>query len=114
MKYAVIYEPTKTGFSAYVPDLPGCIGTGRDFETTQKRMEKAIDMHIAGVRADGDAIPEPKTTARYVTVQRYSRRKRSPSAGHTTQSSRRGKSNGGFVTTAPAKSPTEAKTPHGA
>ena len=56
MKYAVIYERTGIGYSAYVPDLPGCTATGRTFDLTRKTMEKAIEMHLSAMRADGDAI----------------------------------------------------------
>ncbi len=68
MKDAVIYEKTSTGYSAYVPDLPGCIATGRTLEVTKKRMEKAIAMHLDAMRADGDPIPEPTTLADHVKI----------------------------------------------
>ncbi len=57
--YAIFIAPTSTGFSAHVPDLPGCIATGRTREQTLKRMSKAIDMHLKAMREDGDPIPEP-------------------------------------------------------
>jgi predicted RNase H-like HicB family nuclease len=66
--YAVIYERTGTGYSAYVPDLPGCITTGRTREETERLMVEAIEFHIAGMREDGEAIPEPTTLAGMVTV----------------------------------------------
>ena len=62
-QYAVIYEPTSTGYSAYVPDLPGCIATGRTLEQTRKRMLQAIDAHLRAMREDGDPIPEPSYVA---------------------------------------------------
>ena len=68
MKYAVIYEKTSTGYSAHVPDLPGCIATGRSLLLTQKRMREAIEMHLEGMREDGDPIPKPSTVADYVEV----------------------------------------------
>jgi predicted RNase H-like HicB family nuclease len=58
-KYAVIFEPTSTGYSAYAPDLPGCIATGRTLERTRKRMHEAMEAHLKAMREDGDAIPEP-------------------------------------------------------
>ncbi len=58
-KYAILIAPTSTGFSAHVPDLPGCIATGRTVEQTKRRMAKAIEMHLAAMREDGDEIPEP-------------------------------------------------------
>jgi len=71
MKYTVIYEKTATGYSGYAPDLPGCIATGRTIELTKKRMEKALEMHLAAMQADGDSIPEPTTMADYVDVAGY-------------------------------------------
>ena len=59
-KYAVIYEgDEQTGYSAYVPDLPGCIATGKTLEETRERMRGANEFHIRGMREDGDPIPEP-------------------------------------------------------
>jgi predicted RNase H-like HicB family nuclease len=58
-KYAVLIAPTRTGYSAHVPDLPGCIATGRTVDETKARMQKAIAMHLAAMREDGDEIPEP-------------------------------------------------------
>ena len=66
MKYAVIYEKTATGYSAYAPDLPGCIAAGRTLRETEKLMGEAIDMHLQAMREDGDTIPEPTTLADYI------------------------------------------------
>jgi predicted RNase H-like HicB family nuclease len=63
MKYTAIYAKTKTGYSAHVPDLPGCIATGRTLVLTQRRMQEAVAMHLQGMREDGDAIPRPTTLA---------------------------------------------------
>jgi predicted RNase H-like HicB family nuclease len=60
--YAVIFEKTGTGYSAYVPDLPGCIAAGDTILQTTKLVRKAIEMHVAGMREDGLTIPEPATT----------------------------------------------------
>ena len=68
MKYLVIYEKTSSGYSAYVPDLPGCITTGRSLEETERLMKEAIDFHIDGLREDGLPVPEPSTTADYITA----------------------------------------------
>ncbi len=68
MKYAVLYEKTGTGYSAHVPDLPGCIATGATLQETEQRMREAIEMHLEGMREDGDSIPEPSTIANYITV----------------------------------------------
>jgi predicted RNase H-like HicB family nuclease len=63
MKYFVIYEKTATGFSAYVPDLPGCVATGKTLESVKKTMHEAIEFHLEGMRADGTPIPFPTTIA---------------------------------------------------
>ena len=68
MKYVVIYERTGTGYSCYAPDLPGCIAAGDDLAQTKDLMEKAIEVHLAGMREDGDPIPPPSTEAAYVEV----------------------------------------------
>src|SRR5882762_2748383 len=66
--YAVIFEKTGTGYSAYAPDLPGCITTGATREETERLMIEAIEFHIAGIQEDGEAIPKPTTLAAMVTV----------------------------------------------
>jgi predicted RNase H-like HicB family nuclease len=57
--YPILVTPTRTGFSAHVPDLPGCIATGPTVAVVKQRMAKAIEMHLAAMREDGDEIPEP-------------------------------------------------------
>jgi predicted RNase H-like HicB family nuclease len=59
MKYPVIYEPTPSGFSAYVPDLPGCVAAGKSLEEARDLIAEAIAMHIEGMRQDGEPVPEP-------------------------------------------------------
>ena len=68
MKYAVLFEKTNTGYSAYVPDLPGCIAAGETFDETAELMRKAIQMHLAGIKEDGDPIPEPSTLVEYIAA----------------------------------------------
>ena len=58
-QYPILIAATKTGYSAHVPDLPGCIATGQTVEQVKQRMRKAIGMHISSMQADGDEIPEP-------------------------------------------------------
>lgn len=70
MKYLVIYEKTTTGYSAYVPDLPGCITTGTTLEETEQLIQEAIELHLEGLREDGDPIPEPSTLAAYVEARK--------------------------------------------
>ncbi|WP_321471025.1 type II toxin-antitoxin system HicB family antitoxin [uncultured Paludibaculum sp.] len=69
MRYLVIYEKTGTGYGAYVPDLPGCIATGRTFEQTKQRMAEAVAVHIQGMREDGTPIPEPSTLTETLEVE---------------------------------------------
>ena len=59
--YAVVIEKTGMGFGAYVPDLPGCVSTGRTLEGTERHIREAIEFHLDGMREDGDLIPEPTT-----------------------------------------------------
>jgi predicted RNase H-like HicB family nuclease len=63
MKYFVIYEKTATGFSAYVPDLPGCVATGSSLDAVKTTMREAIEFHLDGMRQDGTPIPIPSTVA---------------------------------------------------
>ncbi|MGC2162720.1 MAG: type II toxin-antitoxin system HicB family antitoxin [Silvibacterium sp.] len=62
-EYAVIFERTATGWSAYVPDLPGLGVAGATFEETKQLIREGIEFHIEGLRADGEPVPEPKTRA---------------------------------------------------
>ena len=58
-KFLVLFEKSSTCYAAYAPDLPGCVATGRTLVETRKRMAKALEMHLAAMREDGDPIPEP-------------------------------------------------------
>ncbi len=68
MRYAILLEPTKTGFSAHVPDLPGCVAAGETREETLELMREAIEFHLEGMRLHGESIPEPTSTCEYVEV----------------------------------------------
>jgi predicted RNase H-like HicB family nuclease len=68
MLYAVIYAKTRTGYSAHIPDLPGCIATGQTLEQTKRRMTEAVALHIQGMQEDGDPIPQPTTIVDNVKV----------------------------------------------
>lgn len=59
MKYAVVYEQTPTGWSAYVPDLPGCVAAGETREETGRLIREAIALHLESMRGDGLPVPEP-------------------------------------------------------
>jgi predicted RNase H-like HicB family nuclease len=69
MKYLVVIEPTNTGFSAYSPDLPGCVSTGRTREEVERNMQEAIEFHVDGLQRNGLEIPVPKSYSTYVEAQ---------------------------------------------
>jgi len=68
MKYAVVYERGERNWSAYVPDLPGCIATGHTREETERLVGEAIAFHIEGPALEGEPVPEPTTKVGCVTV----------------------------------------------
>jgi predicted RNase H-like HicB family nuclease len=61
VKYLYIVEQCKKNFSAYVPDLPGCVSTGKTKEETEKLIKEAIEFHIEGMLLNGEKIPVPST-----------------------------------------------------
>jgi predicted RNase H-like HicB family nuclease len=63
MKYPIIIERSERNFSAYVPDLPGCVATGSTLEEAHQNVQEAIALHVAGMREDGLPIPPPSTVA---------------------------------------------------
>ena len=68
-KYLVIFEKTSAGYSAYVPDLPGCVATGITKEETEKNIFEAIQFHLEGLALEGSAIPEPISEAEVLFFQ---------------------------------------------
>ncbi len=66
VRYAMIIERGERNYSAYLPDLPGCVATGETVEEVKERMRGAIDLHLRGMREDGLPIPEPTSMADYV------------------------------------------------
>ena len=68
MRYAVVIEKGQSNYSAYVPDLPGCVAVGDTIEETQREIQGAIEFHLEGMRADGLPIPEPSSQVDYVEV----------------------------------------------
>jgi predicted RNase H-like HicB family nuclease len=58
MRYLVVYEKGPTSFSAYSPDLPGCVAAGTTLEETRENIRGAIEMHLSGLREDGLPVPE--------------------------------------------------------
>ena len=63
MKYVAILEPTDTGFSVYVPDLPGCVSSGRTREAATRNIREAISLHVESLRAHDEAVPAAQTIA---------------------------------------------------
>lgn len=66
MRYAIVIEKANGKYSAYVPDLPGCIATGATIEETRQAIREAIQFHLEGLQADGEPLPESTTSAEYV------------------------------------------------
>jgi predicted RNase H-like HicB family nuclease len=66
MRYAVVIEKAEGNYSAYVPDLPGCVATGDTVAAVEKEIREAIRFHIDGLREDGLPIPAPTSIAEYV------------------------------------------------
>ncbi|HWJ12912.1 MAG TPA: type II toxin-antitoxin system HicB family antitoxin [Gemmatimonadaceae bacterium] len=67
-RYAILIEPTETGFSAYSPDLPGCISTGRTAAEAASNMRDAVESHLEELRLAGEPIPQPTIEVGYVEV----------------------------------------------
>mgnify|MGYP005844170057 FL=1 len=67
-RFLVVIEPTATGYSAYSPDLPGCVATGASRADVERTMRDAIEFHLEGLRAEGQPIPPGGTSATYVEV----------------------------------------------
>ena len=68
MRYAIVIEKAEGNFSAYVPDLPGCVATGETLVEVESEIREAILLHLEGMREDGLAIPVPASTVDYVTI----------------------------------------------
>ena len=68
MKYLIVIEKTETGYSAYSPDLPGCVSTGTTLDEVEQNMHEAIDFHLDGLRKEGFPIPQPSSASAYVEI----------------------------------------------
>lgn len=66
MRYAVVIEKAGRNYSAYVPDLAGCVATGATRAAVERRLKIAIKMHLDGLREDGLPVPQPRTICEYV------------------------------------------------
>ena len=68
MRYAIVIERAQGNYSAYVPDLPGCVATGASIEEAEIEIRAAIEFHLAGMREDGEPPPQPSSYVEYVEV----------------------------------------------
>ena len=64
-RYLIVIERTKRNFAAYVPDLPGCVATGRSMEVLMKRINTAIEWHLEAISEDGERLPDATTTSQW-------------------------------------------------
>ena len=70
MRFAAIIEKGKRNFSAYVPDVPGCVATGKTRKAVERRLREALELHLEGLREDGIAIPKPTSICEYIELSR--------------------------------------------
>ena len=68
MRYAIVLEKTEHNYSAYVPDLPGCVATGANLQETENLIREAIKFHIEGLLEEGLTLPEPTSVVEYMDV----------------------------------------------
>ena len=67
-QYLIIIERSPSGFGAYSPDLPGCVSTGATRDEVEANMREAIELHLEGLRLEGEDVPEPSSYSAYVQV----------------------------------------------
>jgi predicted RNase H-like HicB family nuclease len=68
MQYLIVIEKTETGYSAYSPDLLGCVSTGATREEVEQNMREAVEFHLDGLKLEGLEIPQPTTSSAYIEV----------------------------------------------
>ena len=68
MRYLIVVEETETGYSAYSPDLAGCIATGATKKDVEKKMKEAIEFHLEGLQEEGASVPVPHCYSQYLEV----------------------------------------------
>jgi len=68
-RYAVVFEKADNNWAAYVPDLPGCITTGKTLDETKQNIREAVELHLEGMREVGEPIPEPTADVDFVELQ---------------------------------------------
>ena len=67
-RYAIVIEKADLNFSAYVPDLPGCVATGATMDSVKQNMKEAIRFHVEGLAEDGIEIPQPSSSVEYIAT----------------------------------------------
>jgi predicted RNase H-like HicB family nuclease len=76
-KYLIIIEKTKTGYSAYSPDLPGCVSVGKTISETEYNMKEAIEFHIEGMIEEGYEVPKPTIRhAEFINIHKTNSKKK--------------------------------------
>jgi predicted RNase H-like HicB family nuclease len=68
LRYAIVIEKAETNYSAYVPDLPGCVATGESIQEVEAEILEAIAFHIEGLREDGCLVPVPSSQVEYIEI----------------------------------------------
>ncbi|MDQ6646751.1 MAG: type II toxin-antitoxin system HicB family antitoxin [Pseudomonadota bacterium] len=68
MRYAIVIEKAEGNYSAYVPDLPGCVASGDSLEEAEQQIREAIAFHVEGLRDDGSPVPPPSSHVEYVDI----------------------------------------------
>ena len=68
MHYAVVIEKTENNYAAYIPDLPGCVATGKTLKEVGTEFQEAIQLYLCSMQEDGLAIPEPSSQVEYIDV----------------------------------------------
>ena len=68
MRYAIVSEQAEGNYSAYVPDLPGCVATGDTVAEVEREIREAIEFHLDGLREDGAEIPQPSSQVEYIEI----------------------------------------------
>ena len=68
MRYAIVIEKADNNYSAYVPDVPGCIATGATVDEVKRNLADALQFHFEGMRADGEGLPQPSSSVDYLDV----------------------------------------------
>jgi predicted RNase H-like HicB family nuclease len=81
MRYGCVIERTETGYSAYVPELPGCIATGPTESLVRQRLQEAVEIHLKSMMEDGDPIPEPTKEYDYTDMTKPRKRRKAGRSG---------------------------------